>query len=865
MPPLKLPHPSPHSELVRGSALVVSLVFVILITILILGFATTASLERKSVQSHYGKVQSDLYAAMGVDVAASRIQQATGSGTWWVSQPGRIVRGVTNSTEFVPLVSGTAALPLVEDLSVDLNPAALIAGGGLVSGDAGLRMPVKWVYVREDGTQIIDPPSVPAYDAAASPLAGRYAFWVDDESARVNLNVVTHRASGTAAPASHPSHLDLTALGPLTAADITALRTQRLNRVYESPQEARGATNSPTLAAALGSHKMDVIHYSHGPDLNLFGEPKIVLTTKASRAGGRPFFDILTNPNADPGINTNVDPDKYNALFATLYTYLSRTDWPLDPGKSFVQKYGPQNTAQLILNLIDYVRSAEAEKVIVEASRGSFNGTTFSWGSGVSGPTGFMGNARRFLITQMGVWVSPTAPFTCRFRTEVYLPESVGDPTTVVDLWEGNRRMFCEIRGSEIGPLGSSAPVTPADQQNIQGYGSIEGGAGPASARAKMRPGDYRTISMPFALALNDPAKRPEGPFYLRATIRIAGNNNVGADIAPLLQETGTGQAVYAVDPPETTFAAIGSISVNDPVINKSRLDWAQTSANTFGRSRPTLTSVSTLGQAADNSTPQKDTTAGGLLTDEGFGFPAVKGSSKNPRGMVESIGELGRVHTGGKGTALAGVPWRTLRLQPRKASDTSLPDWALLNLFTVPAEARGVDPTDLRNAAVLQPGDGVGGRVNVNSQIYPFSSLIPPVTRTAPMRAVLQNTLAGLPEAEAETTATNIANGTLATGGNPGRAYGPEALQNAGLFLMPEQVVEIQGVADGGEASETRVRALLPFVSAQSSVYAVYAVGQKITQLRDGRIRVLAESRRVSLVERLNGSVNILSTKELW
>lgn len=36
----------------RGSALVVSLVFIILITILIVGFATTAGMERKTVQSH---------------------------------------------------------------------------------------------------------------------------------------------------------------------------------------------------------------------------------------------------------------------------------------------------------------------------------------------------------------------------------------------------------------------------------------------------------------------------------------------------------------------------------------------------------------------------------------------------------------------------------------------------------------------------------------------------------------------------------------------------------------------------------------------------------------------------------------------
>lgn len=113
----------------------------------------------------------------------------------------------------------------------------------------------------------------------------------------------------------------------------------------------------------------------------------MVLTTKADRADGKPFFDILNSPGLDPGVNANIDPAKYNALFAKLWGYFSRTDWPLEPGKSFVQKYGNENTAQIIINLIDYVRSAEAEKIFVEAARGSFSGTTFSFGANVAGPS----------------------------------------------------------------------------------------------------------------------------------------------------------------------------------------------------------------------------------------------------------------------------------------------------------------------------------------------------------------------------------------------------------------------------------------------------------------------------------------------
>lgn len=847
----------------RASALVVSLALVVLIAILVVGFATTVRLERGVVESHSAKLQADLFNAIGVNIAASRIQQATAT-NMWMTQPGRIANAAGNTVTFYDLSSGPAT-NVVPNVSVDLNPPALISEGGLIAHDITLDMPVKWIYVREDGSMIFDPNAAPAYSTGSSKIVGRFAFWTDDLSTRINLNTVTATATNSPDPAAWPGRQNLGVLTNLTATDLAAMRSHRQGAHFESPRGALAATNSSTLRDALALHKMDVTHFNHSPEsgLNVFGEPKIVLTTRADRANGRPYFNILTATNADPGINANISSNSYGTLFNTLYGYLSRTNWPIDPGKSFVQKYGATNAAQIVLNLIDYVRSAESTNIIVEASRGSFNGSVFSWGAGVSGPLGLMGNSRRMLITQMGVWVSGTAPFTCNFRTEVYLPNSIGDSTNTVNLWEGNRRMFCEIRGTELGGTGATAPTTPVDQQRIEGYGTLEGGSGPPANRAILRPGEFRTITMPIPLSTNI-VTRPVGPFYLRATIRIANNNNVGADIVPLMQDTGTGQAQYTLDPAGTTLAAIGSIAVDDPVANKSRLDWVQTTGNTFGINGKVGTPVSTLGGGA-SGTPQQDTTAGGALTDVGFGFPAVKGSSKNPRGMVENLGELGRIHTGGRGRLVKGVPWRTLRLQPRAASDTTLPDWLLLNLFAVPDGARGSSAAD---AAVLQPSSNtVGGLVNVNARIYPFADLPTPVVRTAPLLSVLTGNITNLnlTPAAAAAVATNIFNGTLATGSNPGRWYGDGALTNAKLYALPEQIAEIQGVADGGEATEARLIGILPFLTTRSSVFSVYSVGQKIRQLPNGEIRVLGESRSVTLLERQdNGTVRERTMTEL-
>jgi len=883
----------------RGSALVVSLVFIILLTILILGFATTAGLERKIVQSHYAKVQADMFATMGSDVAAARIKQAMSQGGWVLTQPGRIAYGPTNSTNvnFAPLISGTAA-SVTADVSVDMNPASLLtnSSGGIISGDATKRMPAKWIYVRQDGTQIVDPPGVPTYDAA-NPLIGRYAFWVDDLSARINLNAAAFSGASTP-PASQLSHITLGNI--FSSADTNALSAYRQNHLFESSQHAKAANTNASLATALDARKMDVTHYSHSPDLNVFGQPKIVLTTKASRANGQPFFDILTSETADPALFTNISPAKFNALFGELYRYFSRTDWPLLQGRSFVNKYGAENTAQLILNLIDYVRSAETESVTVEPSRGRFTAPSFSF-QGATGGDAFMGNARRMLITQMGVWISDTSTATVsgttttytydvKFLTEVYLPVSAGDPINT----PSGQKSVGEVNLLDYEMTLHFADALPGPSPVAQFFGGfsqitdIYGGSGLGLAnRARILPGEFRTIVVDGKTVSLSADVRPTGPLYIRSAIRLKTSSLYSTDIAPLLSDMEPGsQAAYPLNAvglpaptransPQPTFNTIG---VNDPVINKSRFDWAQTAANTLGIIGKTVSPRSSLGQAPDAISPQQDTDASGNLTDVGFGFPAVKGSSKNPRGMVESLGELGRIHTGGKGTGVgsAGVPWRTLRIQPTAATDANLPDWAMLNLFTVSAEARGLASLTAKDVAVLQIASGtrnvvfmgtnttvtnysVGGRVNVNTAIYPFASSL---TRTAPLEAVLHNDLSGRTLSQVQVAATNIANGTLAT---RGRAFRTNNFQTNNLYLIPEQIAEIAGVADTGEQSEVDFRPTLPFLTTQSSTFEVYSIGQKISQSRNNDIRVQGQSRSTSLVEWRDGAAKVLSTQEPW
>ena len=873
----------------RGSALVISLVFIILITIAIVGFVTTATLERKTVQSHYGRVQAALYNTMAVDVVASRITQATtGTNSWWVSQPGRIsstpfaTSSATSSslnsgatapwmTTFVDLTSG-ASTAAQEDISVNLNPGSFTQGTGLLAADAAKSLPVRWIYIRKNGGQEVSGTNAPAYDSS-DPIVGRYAYWTDDESSRININTATSSTTPESEAATHPSRVDLTTLSPLTAADIQNVRASRVNRLFNSVDEIRSVDSAPNAAAALFANKEALTHFNHSSDLNRFGEPRIVLTTQANLAGGMPYFDILQGgkENTDPGIDASIDPAKVTALFAKLYPYFSKRacDWGLvyPPqsnywSKTLAQKYDPRFVAGIILNIIDYVRAVESAETLVLPLRAAFDPSTgvlsynvFGYGSaGSFGPNGLRGNSRRLHIVEMGLWL-PAAPvagvFQGKLKTRIYLPVNAGRSIDIVPSGLALQSLFKPTTGGTYST--ADVAITAA---HLSGASSL------------MQPGEYRTITQPANIPS---ASRPE-----KVLMRLAIKNAVGGtsyDFAPLEQSETLGKYVeYTIDPAAVAETSITSRSSDDPAVNQCFADWTPKKVpgvqqtNKFGTQE--LTPESTLNQAAPLGIPQQDATSLGNLTNVSTILPPPKGTAGNPTGLIGSVGDLGRVHTGCAGTSLAGKPWRTLRLQPRYAPNGSLPDWVLLDLFTIPLQAR-----NKADRSVFWPAGGtVGGRINLNSKVYPF--LPAQISREQPLRAVIQGadgdaTTEQVNETTAEILGFDGTAATLATGSTTtGAAFGTTAFTQNGLFAMPAAVCEVRGIADGGEESEALVRGLVGFLTTQSNVFSVYSVGQKIQQLPNGTIKILGESRNRSLLERyqdgIDWKVRVVSTTEL-
>jgi len=232
---------SPHSS--RGMALVIVLALLVLFAALAMAIFVSSRVSREASALYAGSIETAQLADTAVNLCIAQIRDAT-SATHraWVSQPGMIRTftgnrqadvnyrlhswtGMRPSGPFNPfdashaVPSGWRTRPAV---FVDLNqpvpdPTApgdvtrdhypILYPPGLTGGIPGygvqeiagvnaageVPMPVKWLYVLQDGsvheaTELSGTSVRVAAASNANPIVGRIAFWADDETSKVNLN-----------------------------------------------------------------------------------------------------------------------------------------------------------------------------------------------------------------------------------------------------------------------------------------------------------------------------------------------------------------------------------------------------------------------------------------------------------------------------------------------------------------------------------------------------------------------------------------------------------------------------------------------------------------------------------------------------
>jgi hypothetical protein len=708
--------------------------------------------------------------------------------------------------------------------------------------------------------------------------------------------------------------------------------TGTASHYFNSPNDVRQVGAS--VAAVCAQNEGNLTHYSHAPSVNMFGEKRIMLTTKKSVANGADFLDILKDDTKDPGDISNIDYSKADKVLKRIVRTLDRDTWPICPGKRFTEKYISETwptidhqpagslewAVQVVSNIIEYVRCKESEMELVDPIlyRKATLDRLYDKGSkttiaNVSGDW-YMGTTRAPVITEIGVWLSrtyyPNKPvgdpnyyrngrFAVQYVLEIYLPPGAGG--VMVD--EGEIDLTkC---GVSIAMVNAEMPVLPTGAAfPTQFSAPIKAGPPPGtpdsgaayldSGNTKMKEGTYRTIvcsvealsvaaeagftklHRPKKLALRASLSRVGVAALVKAPVYLNGNP---ADDTP------SSFITYSVDPPpvtgETPLFDISSVSIVDPFVGKSASDWKQGASwnpgvaespgnpavpptpggNSFGRAN----SVGDPGALYPD--PQQDTDEKGKIVHDSACLPAKKGSVRNPLGMMTSVAELGRVHTGICCWPDAGVPWRTLRLQPEKAGSNDFPDWAVLDLFCVPVRTSAPESCVVMPLQSLPtPDASLGGGINLNASLVPFSSAasgsIP--SRKAPLEALLNGLMkdgTGIPLSQDERNrmADSIRNRTLASAlGNEGRAYGSGLPSQ--VTMTPAQIVEYAGVADRGEASESVVRDIVDLASPRSGVFSIYSIGQTIRQDAQGKIQVRAETRNQRMIEliNVNGQISV-------
>jgi len=905
----------------RGSALVITLSFIVLLAVVALGYLSTVAFERRISFAYTGKSEAVQFNQMAIDVATARIAYATNQeldqdnnpqGAWWISQPGRI--GYTQyappnsnqrpTTQFVELYSGSAEA-IVKDVSVNLNPPRILSPEGVIIGDTEIQWPVKWVYVTEKGEHLYDLNTPPTYNEQ-NRIIGRYAFWVDDDSTRINLNTAS---TGTALPSqipadspllnalrSHPGHLNLTLIPPLNAQIAAKIRKFR-NEVgpFNTLEQLKEAEPGSTIIEeVLKEHKDSLTHYSHASEVpRLKGATsatpefhKFVLTTQKRYAGGRPFLDILTTDNADPGDYSNISAEKINAVFKTIFDIIQTkraSEWGLVESKSannnlynrtLASRYDSEGkgAAQLVLNIIEYVRAVESSQVLLQPIRGSYSNGVFKFEDGTSGANGYLGNSRRIHIVEFGLWLSGTAEprkegatvdeYPAVIKARIYLPPTAGAPINLTANTTNPFNFFYSIY-----PVPGSPNFT-----YIQGHKDLT--AANIDGDPVIQPGEYRTIVIPD-VKISKPISQTQRPThaYIRLAFRekLSASNFRSYDIAPVYTgaQLSSKDFLYKIDDETVPVENITSISGDDPVINQCYSDWTNQGPNRFGPAYNTtppyacmLGKVPTADYAA-----QQDTDENGLITNIHTIPPPPKGYPGNPRGMVESVAELGRVHNGGRGTSLPGDHWRSVRLQPRRGAINSMvPEWILFEIFEAPRISEN-------EGAALQPEyfpvlNSKAGKINLNQKIYPARNNY---QRNLPLKVLLRSLRPTLTEAQADQLVNNIVNKKTAKRDLPngdtnnGFNYGTAQIAAENLYSFVGEVCEIEGIADTGEASEDNLIGLVDHLTTNSNVFSIYSIGQKVRQYASGRIDILGEVRTRTIVERLpDGKLRTVQSTEI-
>ena len=359
----------------RGIALVIVLSMIVLITALVVSFTMSMRTERQvsHTMSENERVKLVVNAALAhaVSILDTNIPQPVPPGastltpTNWTVNPGML--NLIQGTSFKPVSLSTNPIPdyLSTNQDANINQLQPTSNQYPVTGSND-PMYVAWATMLQNPTNAA---------SATNPIVARYAFWMDDENAKINVNTAYGKPSsgmdwtkltpGTIAPQGtddifplgHPASMNIDMLGPTL--DRTALlNALKIYGAARSPEIIKTAVTSGDPEDFYKQNKFYLTATSRDPEFNVFGKSKIYMYAAppgqlGTKLGGGLFqrFRDSEAPmyfhgseNRDPTVYPGGNPTQdYTAMYytaANLSSILSRTDWPGMPTRSFVDKWG---------------------------------------------------------------------------------------------------------------------------------------------------------------------------------------------------------------------------------------------------------------------------------------------------------------------------------------------------------------------------------------------------------------------------------------------------------------------------------------------------------------------------------------------
>jgi hypothetical protein len=756
-----------HSSGDRGVALILTLAILALVTLLLIAFVTSMRVENAASKNFNEAVKARELAQAGVAEAVGAIRLAAPiigpppNGSNYVTAPGVIytcAAGAWTSNSLFTSVNISDPNPLQAKV-VDLNTNYVITGQGTFYTAGNVPLYAGWSNV--------------VITNAAAPngqLIGRYAYWVDDESTKVNLNVAGTRASDPSGLT--PAAIDLRQL--FAQADqinitnyvskVRPLDTIQSVKMSKPPLQGQYAPNlsgdftTPT-ESLYSNNQFYVTVHSTSPDVTPWGTQRVNLSNIVMAVdNGNPQQAVtaITNALSDPNLR-------------------------LWFGQDFSQKY--PNVQQIAVNIVDYIRPSAIPQIPTDSSAVGWSDTQPPTYLGLR-QTPYLNELVISNICQVGL-VPGSSPPQYTLTVTTY---------PVIELWymytnanwalpSPAEVLLRNVPGIAFSGSGAPAPITfPANSATI----AVNSGM-PA-----VPPNGYSfktsTVTTPLTF----------GPFTL-SSLPLTVNLSAGT-VTAILRIQGAagvgGRLDYAQIPVRAqtlNIANPGTLTANwESACNDPRVKPVSTSWTTLNQGQSTLGAV--------NANAINMTAGGsGFLGDGDISCHIISGS--NQRGQM-CPSELAYIHTG--------IPWRTLWLEHQPSAEGNvIPDWLAVDLFS------GSSITNV----------DVPGRMNINAAINnvpsPSGGSLP--QRVAPLVALLGNS-------SSMSAANNIYTYTVHNTHNPisfVRLF--NAFTTAGQVCEVEGLAD----GPGNKATrEAPAQEILNLVTPRSNTFTIWCLAQSVKKV---------------------------------